>query len=393
MTLFLTFVLPFEERPHPQFIYVYATNMKALLTFLCLLPLALFAQDTTAVLQDTVAVFQDTTIYAIADEAPRFPTRCEGYDTTAVAKAGCSQIALLRYINKRALYTNEAREQGISGTAVIAFVVERSGYISRAEIMKDPGGGLGISALRAVVGMANEVRWRPAVKDSAFVRFKFILPVRFRIEAPKPYVVTDRDTVYVELTKDLVFNGHPEGLGAYFAENVKYPASGEDSCRMGQLDIQLLVHPDGRVDVQDIIDYSDLGTDFTFEAMNIATNTYGQWSSAEYEGRPVTAAYDLNFSFAPSNDACAETVSAYNTAVAQINEGAQLVRDTLTLDTGLAKMDLAVDAFPADGRFRILRGQALMDNNRLEGACEDLRMAKQIALIDWFDAILPLLCR
>lgn len=360
--------------------------MKALLTFLCLLPLALFAQDTTA-------VPQDTTLYSIADEAPRFPTRCEGYDTTAVAKAGCSQIALLRYINKRALYTAEAREQGISGTAVISFVVERSGYISRAEIMKDPGGGLGLSALRAVIGMANEVRWRPAVKDSAFVRFNFVLPVRFRIEAPKPYVVTDRDTVYLELTKDLAFTGHPDGLGAYFSENVKYPASGEDSCRMGQLDIQLLVHPDGRVDVQDIIDYSDLGTDFTFEAINIATNTYGQWTPAEYEGRPVTAAYDVNFSFAPDNNACAATVASYNTAVNQINEGALLAQDSLTLDAGLAKMDLAVAAFPGDGRFRILRGQTRMDNNRMEGACEDLRLAKEIALIDWFDAVLPLLCR
>jgi hypothetical protein len=56
-------------------------------------------------------------------------------------------------------------------------------------------------------------------------------------------------------------------------------------------------------------------------------------------------------------------------------------------------MDKAIDAFPADGRFRILRGQTRMDNNLLEGACEDLTLAREIALINWYDSVLPLLCR
>ncbi|MEM6769986.1 MAG: energy transducer TonB [Bacteroidota bacterium] len=360
--------------------------MKALLTLLFLLPLALVAQDTTTAVADTI-------IYDIADEKPRFPTPCERYDTTAAAKEQCSERALMAYINQRALYTAEAREQNISGMAVVSFVVEKTGFISMARILRDPGGQLGVSALRSVIGMANEVRWRPAIKDGKPVRFQYVLPVKFRIEERKPYVVAGRDTIYTELTKPLVFTGSDGKLGDYLAEKIKYPESGQDSCLTGQMDIQILVRPDGRVDVQDIIDYNDLGTDFTFETISVVTSSFGQWTPAEYEGKAVTAAYDLSFVFAPTNEACQTTVAAYNDAINAMNEGQVLLQDTTTIDEGLAKMDLAIEAFPADGRFRILRGQARMDNNRLDGACEDLRLAKSIALINWFDGILPLICQ
>lgn len=360
--------------------------MKALLTLLFLIPVALCAQDTTAAVQDT-------TIYDIADEKPRFPTPCERYDTTAAAKHQCSEAALMAYINQRALYTAEAREKNISGMAVVSFVVEKNGLISMARILRDPGGNLGLSALRSVIGMANEVRWRPAMKDGTPVRFQYVLPVRFRIEKPKPYVVVGRDSIYTDLTKPLEFLGSDGKLGDYLAAKIKYPEAAEDSCRTGQLDIQILVRPNGRVDVQDIIDYNDLGTDFTFEAINVVTSSIGQWSPGEYNGKKVISAYDLSFAFAPTSEGCQETVAAYNEAVNLMNEGQMLVQDSLTIDAGLAKMDLAVEAFPADGRFRILRGQTRMDNNILEGACEDLRLAKDIALIDWFDGVLPLICR
>ncbi len=366
--------------------------MKLLLTLLCCLPLCLLAQvDTTETTAPSADI--DTTIYDIADEAPRFPTPCETLDTTAAAKSECAQIGLLDYINRRVLYPAEAREKEISGMAVIGFVVEANGIISKARILRDPGGNLGLAALRSVIGMANQVRWRPAIKDGKPVRFNFVLPIRFRLEEPKPYVLSGQDTIYTELTKALSFTGNDGQLGSYLTEQVKYPAIGEDSCQTGQLDLQLLVHPDGRVDVQDIIDYNDLGTDFTFEAINVATQSYGKWSPAEYNGRPVTAAYNVSFSFAPESEACAQTVTAYNEAITLINEGQQLVQDSTTLEAGLEKMDRAVAYFPNDGRFRIVRGQTRMDNNLLLGACEDLTMAKQISLIDWYDSVLPLICR
>ena len=363
--------------------------MKLLLTLLLALPAFLMAQTPSAA--DSVAV--DTTIYQIADEKPRFPTPCERYDTTAAAKSECSEVALLSYVNQRALYPAEAREQNISGMVVIGFLVEANGIISKAKILRDPGGQLGLSALRSVIGMASEVRFRPAIKDGKPVRYMYTLPIRFRLEEKKPYVIDGRDTVYVDLTKPVAFTANDGDLASYFNEVLTYPKSGEDSCMTGQLDVQLIIHPDGQVDVQDVIDYNDLGTDFTFEATNVATSSFGKWSPGQYKGRPVSSAYDVSFTFAPESDGCKTVIDQYNEAVVLINEGSTMTNDSTTLDQGFAKMDQAVDMFPRDGRFRIVRGQARMDNNMLSGACEDLSLAKKIALIDWYDSVLPLLCR
>ena len=321
------------------------------------------------------------------------PSPCERYDTTAAAKSQCAQSYLLDFIYKRALYPAEAREQNISGTAVITFIVERNGFVNRPEILRDPGGGLGLSALRSVMGMQREVLWRPAIKDSIPVRFRVVLPVRFRLEEPKPYVVMGSDTIYTELTQGVKFTSNGGNLVEYLDEQIAYPDIPQDSCATGQLDIQLFIKPNGLVEVNDITDYNDLGVAFTSRAIDAATGSYGMWSPAEYEGRKVASAYDVSFNFTPTDPGCAYVVEQYTEALVTMREAEPLVRDSTTLVAGLAKMDRAVEMFPRDGRFRILRGQTRMDNNMLAQACEDLTLARQIALVDWYDAVLPLICR
>ncbi|THH40012.1 energy transducer TonB [Neolewinella litorea] len=362
--------------------------MKPFLFLLLLLPFLAIGQDTTA-----SKAPRDTTIYTFVDEAARFPSPCERYDTTAAAKFECSQQYLLDYVYQRALYPAEAREQGISGTAVVAFIVEPNGMVNRPEILRDPGGGIGLSALRSVVGMAREVLWRPAFQDGKPVRYRVVLPLRFRLEEPKPYVIIGRDTVYTELTKGVTFTGEEGSVAAYFDKYLTYPDIPQDSCATGQLDVQLLIKPNGMVEVNDIIDYNDLGLAFTSKAIDVATGSYGKWIAAEYEGRKVASAYDVSVTYAPTDPGCQYVLNNYNEALNLMQEAQGLVRDSTKVGEGLAKMDRAVELFPRDGRFRILRGQVRLDNNQLTGACEDLRLAKQIALIDWYDSVLPLICR
>ena len=358
----------------------------ALLAML-LLPFHLLGQDSTLVAPG------DTTVYSFADEAARFPSPCERYDTTAAAKSTCAQQYLLEYIYKRALYPPEAREQNLSGTAVVAFIVERNGLVNRPEVLRDPGGGLGDAALASVAVMQREVLWRPAMKDSLPVRFRVVLPIRFRLEEPKPYVLMGRDTIYTELTQGASFIGNGGDLVGYLDEKIAYPDIPQDSCATGQLDIQLIIEPGGLVRVNDIIDYNDLGVAFTSRAIDVATGSFGQWIAAEYEGRKVASAYDVSFNFAPTDPGCNYIIDQYNESLISMQRAEVLVRDSLTLTDGLTLMDAAVEAFPRDGRFRILRGQTYLDNNMLTQACEDLTTAKRISLIDWYDSVLPLICR
>ena len=62
------------------------------------------------------------------------------------------------------------------------------------------------------------------------------------------------------------------------------------------------------------------------------------------------------------------------------------------IEAGLAKMTEAVESFPNDAQLRMVRGQAYLNNNQLAEACEDLSLARRIALVNWFDSILSLIC-
>lgn len=334
----------------------------------------------------------DTTIHQVADEMPRFPSPCEQLDTTPVAITQCAQEMLLRYISTRALYPQEAREAGIEGSPVVTFVVEKDGLITNPKVVRDPGGNLGLAALQAVLAMQREVRWIPAKIKGEAIRFLFTLPVRFKLEDPKPYRIIGRDTVYTELDEALGYQGGSEALQQYFDENLQYPKSHKDSCLIGQMDVQLLIQPDNSVRILDLTDYNDLGFEFWYEAIHVSTSSFGRWIPARYENRAVSSAFDVSLNFIPISPACKNTVEHYQTAMDLARQANQLITEEKK-EEGIAKLSEALQLFPNDGQLLILRGQALLDANQLPEACVDLSKARRIALVNWFDAILPLICR
>ena len=334
----------------------------------------------------------DTTIYKVVEEMPRFPSSCETLDTTAIAKQACANQAMLQYVYQRVVYPQEAINENISGTAVGTFEVEKDGSITQPSIARDLGGGTGLAALGVVLGMQEQnIKWRPGRQNGEVVRVQFNLPVRFRLQDPDPYVLVGLDTVYTQYDEALQFEGGGEALQAYLDEVLRYPSSGNDSCLIGQIDIQILIEGDGDVRILNITDYNDLGPDFWYNSIDAATSTYGQWTPAVYEGRPVNSALDLSLSFSPTVETCSFTVDAYIDARTKAEEGAKLYNEG-DAEAGIVKMTEALEVFPNDGQLLIARGQAYLNNNQLAEACEDLKKARRITLVNWFDNILQLIC-
>jgi len=114
-------------------------------------------------------------IVTFTDEMPRF-NACEDMEGSKKEKEACANKALLAYVLSRIKYPTIAIENGIHGTVVIQFVVEKDGSISNANIARDIGGGCGAEALRVVNGLPT---WVPGKQKSRPVRVKFSLPVRF----------------------------------------------------------------------------------------------------------------------------------------------------------------------------------------------------------------------
>ncbi len=333
----------------------------------------------------------DTTIYKALEEMPRFPA-CEQLDTTIAFKNQCAQQSLLKFMYQYIVYPQEAREQELEGQVVVSFVVEKDGSISQPKILKDIGGGAGLEVLRVVQEM-NEagIAWVPGMKNGAPVRAQFTLPIRFELEEAKPYVLAGRDTIYIETEKPLEFEGGTEALTSYLEQEVKYPEEGYDSCMVGRIEIQILVRPDGNVRILDLTDYNDLGFDFWYAAIAASTSTSGMWEPAVYEGRKVTTAFDLSLPFLPENEGCATRVEQFTEANKLANEGAVLFNDG-EKEAGIDKLSEAIGLFPDNAEFLLMRGQAYLDGQEFDKACADLRKARRISLVNYYDDVLPIIC-
>lgn len=120
-------------------------------------------------------------IFIRAEEMPRFPG-CEDLNTKK-EKQQCADRKLLEFIYKNIKYPAIARENGIEGTCVIRFVVDKTGQIKDIEAVKDIGGQCGQEALR-VVNLMNDkgITWTPGKQRGRPVNVQFNLPIKFRLE-------------------------------------------------------------------------------------------------------------------------------------------------------------------------------------------------------------------
>lgn len=134
-----------------------------------------FAQDHKP---DTI--YNQELILTEVDTKPRFPG-CEG-GGSITEKTICSESKITDYIYHNLIYPSLAKENGISGTVILNFVVLKNGTIGNVEVIREPGGGLGQAAIDVIKGMngLNE-KWIPALKDGKVVSAWYRLPVKFKL--------------------------------------------------------------------------------------------------------------------------------------------------------------------------------------------------------------------
>jgi hypothetical protein len=355
-----------------------------------ILTLLLLWQSLSAIAQ------ADTTIYKVVSESPRFPG-CEQLDTTLEAKNQCAQSSLLYFFSQNLSYPWEAREQDIQGTVVISLVVEKDGYVSNPVVIRDIGGGCGAEAIRVAAGMNEALKqanlaWAPGKLNGKVVRTQVTIPIKFKLEEPLDYVLLGQfDTVYVVLDDSVGFKGGEAALADYLQGRLQLPALYKDSCRVGEMDLSLLVRPDGSVRVVELTDYWGLGGDFQWEAIAAATSTWGKWNPAVRKGRQVPALYDLKVFFKPLPGKCSAVISDYERAMALAEEGSAIFGEGRQ-EEGLQKLSEAVNLFPQNANFLYMRGQAYMNMKMNDKACEDFMKVRDKVSLDMVNQLIPMLC-
>ena len=120
-------------------------------------------------------------IFKVVEEMPRFPG-CENKGSAAEKKA-CADKKMLEFIYKNIKYPAIARENGVEGTVVVSFVVDKDGSIQDARVVRDIGAQCGQEALRVVNLMNSKgLKWTPGKQRGRAVKVQFNLPVKFRLE-------------------------------------------------------------------------------------------------------------------------------------------------------------------------------------------------------------------
>ena len=134
---------------------------------------------------ETVDLDGDEEIFVEVDVMPRFPG-CEEMNISGDELLACANQKMLEFVFSNIRYPELARVNGIEGTVVIAFVVDRTGQIQNPQIVRDIGAECGKEALRVVKMMADmEEKWRPGIQDGKAVNVEYNLPVRFTLNREK----------------------------------------------------------------------------------------------------------------------------------------------------------------------------------------------------------------
>lgn len=91
----------------------------------------------------------------------------------------CTQKTILNFIHKNLKYPPLAREEGIEGTVIISFVIDKKGDIRDFEILRDIGAGCGEAALKSIKMLP---KWRPGRQNQKAVNVKYVFPIKFKLD-------------------------------------------------------------------------------------------------------------------------------------------------------------------------------------------------------------------
>ncbi len=334
-------------------------------------------------------------IFNVVQEMPMFPGCVDSTGNLAELKS-CADKKMLSFMYSNLQYPEIDRIKGNEGTVVLQFVVEKDGTISNSKIVRDRGEKLGQEALR-VLNQMNEMadRWTPGKQKGVPVRVYFTLPVKFKIqEIEEPdFIINEKgDSIWVRYSSPAVYKSGEEELAKYIDQSLQYPNEGQDSCRIGIVEVNSIIRENGALEITDVVDYSKLGIDYQFEAIRLINATNGSWTAADYSTRKVNTTRAMRITFRPNLVACGNVINDFEESDKLVDEASILIQQEKT-EEGIAKLTEAINKFPENGEYISMRGQAYLNMQKTEEACADLRKAKEILVVSWYDSLIPLLCK
>ena len=109
-------------------------------------------------------VIDEPEIFLIVEEMPSFPG---------------GEEKLVKYLGDNIKYPSIARENGITGTVFVTFVIGNDGQVKDVKVLRGIGGGCDEEAKRVVMAMP---KWKAGKQRGKPVSVQYNLPIRFTLK-------------------------------------------------------------------------------------------------------------------------------------------------------------------------------------------------------------------
>ena len=248
-------------------------------------------------------------------------------------------------------YPAEAAEKNISGRVIFSFVVEKDGSTSNYTLLKSPDKILSAEVERV---FKTTPKWEAGEQGGKKVRVKYTVPIVFvaqgagdavkmqefeqnkqkfeqqkqgfeqqkqEFEQKKQEFEQQKDQAYIKVEKMPTFNGGD--LNAYrnwFQSQILYPAEAAEKKLQGRVIFSFVVEKDGSTSNFTLLKSPDKILSAEVERV---FKTTPKWEAGEQGGEKVRVKYTVPIVFVVQGDdtANAESLKAFNTAMAQIQKG------------------------------------------------------------------------
>lgn len=115
--------------------------------------------------------------FYLEKQVPYLPG-CDG-DKSEYSRNRCTREKANEFVANNLKYPKEAKREGIEGSVLVKFMVQKDGKVADLKIVKDIGGGCAEEAIRLIKNMPL---WIPGKKGDLVADFPFQLYISFNLE-------------------------------------------------------------------------------------------------------------------------------------------------------------------------------------------------------------------
>jgi TonB family protein len=184
--------------------------------------------------------------------------------------------AMMQYIEDNLDYPEFNLDEG---TVYVQFLVDSSGIVKDAAIVKSVTKSMDAAALKLVSSMPN---WIPATRGNKKVSATMTIPVKFILP------------VYDFVEVDPQFPGGHVAMAQFIQDNFEYPEEAREDGDQGIVYVTFVVEKDGSITYAKI--RKGVHESLNAEALRLI-NKMPKWTPAEQAGKPVRVNFTLPIHF------------------------------------------------------------------------------------------------